>query len=1288
MEGSASTDSDGTIASYSWEVNGDVYTGVDAIITSTSLNVGDNIVTLTVTDDGGATHTDIMNINVMEVVNNADDICYADPITTGFDMGMMKIMYRNELPLRNQADDEKTLTDVVIITDIEGMGGDFMSDCGSDHNNTDGDDTDGGECTNYNNGIDMPMNSGMTFNGKTTTTTVVDDIESDDESNSVWSKTMFEMGFLEDYLYATYVKNGVLHSGKLKKCDNSCPTVSFKDPSYSVEEDIETIGGEEFVDTYIVLSRAVSYDVNVTYNTIDGDPSIGKPARVNDGDYRRKVNQYVVIPAGQTQVTLPIGIFNDAPIELDEHFFIQLSDPQPEGKVCLDENNRTQINILAQEDAPICFEDNFNNGLDDKWRVLRSRGGFIPHIVTANGDNRLRLTDKNTNLATTITKDYEFETSENLIIVEFDYYAYGGCGNQGGIGTYGADGIVNTLFNSTVGAEPTPGALGGSMGYAQNNSADGFEGGWLGLGIDEYGNFGNCNENREGGLADTSCDNGNGFSAQSYTNTAVIRGDGAGRNGYEFLQGVLLNTISGQTPVAAKRSDGLNDYSSGIYKMTIDARDSAHLWIRLERDQKDGNGYTVIIDQFDAKDSQYNQGITPEKVRYAISSGTGGGCNNHELNWIRLKGNCGIYGDAPTTGPFDAWDTFRNNSAQVPADKNISTKIVAKDFALILASLDETLTGYETKPGAGSNISVAIYKPGTLVPISNTVDFDANTSALITSDMFNLAQAYEEAVVGFKLCATNEVPQGNTGYLYRLWPVANCSGQVNDCTATTTGSPTWHICYSTDTFAVRPDRFDIDTLANPLKAGEDEPINYYALDGQGGNTIGYSQTENGSFEVVTALSPANAACVNQTIEKDSLITFTHGFHDGTATPTHFNTVGDFNLSIQEIAGSEFARVDADDTPSVKDPTRGDIGRLIEPKVIDNIHIVPSGFTLTTTFEDANTANNFTYLHDITGTVKTMAADLKINVQAIIADGSPAENYESSCYADITDLKVDYNYTDITPADTLTILQYNKVDAPTASGTDSIDTNTGLDNNHGDFTIQNFPATLFEDGNAGQADINLDINFDRTRNNPVNPFTLRINDVNLTDDSEVTSTQAVNQTANYFFARANASQDIYQAVGTTINTPILVELYCDLWVGCSALGIDTTGGQTDDNKWWVSRNHSETNGDGNITLQKGSLVGSSWSVDTDVSIETNGEDNTIDVTAGNAPIPTTVDINLNTLTSTSTNEWLIYNKYSGVSDPTPFYQVEFLSTSGWAGVGDTGHVLDINASSTKTKRLNW
>jgi hypothetical protein len=78
LDGSGSSDSDGTVTAYSWLVDGSTYTGVSPIITG--LTEGTYTAVLTVTDNEGATDTDEMQITVTSSSPPADFTC-ANPRT-------------------------------------------------------------------------------------------------------------------------------------------------------------------------------------------------------------------------------------------------------------------------------------------------------------------------------------------------------------------------------------------------------------------------------------------------------------------------------------------------------------------------------------------------------------------------------------------------------------------------------------------------------------------------------------------------------------------------------------------------------------------------------------------------------------------------------------------------------------------------------------------------------------------------------------------------------------------------------------------------------------------------------------------------------------------------------------------------------------------------------------------------------------------------------------------------------------------------------------------------------
>ncbi len=137
----------------------------------------------------------------------------------------------------------------------------------------------------------------------------------------------------------------------------------------------------------------------------------------------------------------------------------------------------------------------------------------------------LQLTDASTNQRGAMIFDRALPSRAG-ISVDFDQAQYGGTGNADGMSFFLTDGSR---------ALTRKGADGGSLGYAQRSQGavdtPGAPGGYLGVGIDSWGNFINDNESRGRGCVIPSP-----FPfATRIPNTVTLRGPGEGMLGYCFL---------------------------------------------------------------------------------------------------------------------------------------------------------------------------------------------------------------------------------------------------------------------------------------------------------------------------------------------------------------------------------------------------------------------------------------------------------------------------------------------------------------------------------------------------------------------------------------------------------------------------------------------------------------------------------------------------------------------------------------------------------------------------------
>ncbi|GAA4736348.1 hypothetical protein GCM10025783_03090 [Amnibacterium soli] len=156
--------------------------------------------------------------------------------------------------------------------------------------------------------------------------------------------------------------------------------------------------------------------------------------------------------------------------------------------------------------------------------------GCALSTADAAGQGVLRLTGSGTYLAGSVFSTAGVPLAQGLDIT-FDSYQYNGSG---------ADGIsfVLAATDPTAPAAPaTGGAVGEGLGYATANGVRGVANGYLGLGVDVYGNFAQTGSNTANGCGQNS-------TPPRTPNAITVRGPGDGTSGYCVLGSPLV--VSGK----------------------------------------------------------------------------------------------------------------------------------------------------------------------------------------------------------------------------------------------------------------------------------------------------------------------------------------------------------------------------------------------------------------------------------------------------------------------------------------------------------------------------------------------------------------------------------------------------------------------------------------------------------------------------------------------------------------------------------------------------------------------
>ena len=296
-------------------------------------------------------------------------------------------------------------------------------------------------------------------------------------------------------------------------------------------------------------------------------------------------------------------------------------------------------------------------------------------IKDNNGDGYLRLTSNLPYQRGFIYNEDIRIPSTNGLKIEFEYFTY----SPSGTPSFGADGICFFLFDANV-LETTGfkiGGFGGSLGYAQYHKKDvptssgpievhaaGVTGGYLGIGLDEYGYFARDEEGRQPQI-------GAGKQPSPQRGSIAIRGKGNGDEekpgNYPLLAYQRTESLLPSFNLVGNSNVRQPDPNNASYRKAI---------IILEPNPN--GGYNISVDIVLGGTPQITRRVinqfhyaeaAPEKLGYGISSSTGNNVNYHEIRNLKID----LYDDKPI-GISDEANTSTNVSVGIPVKDNDVSK--------------------------------------------------------------------------------------------------------------------------------------------------------------------------------------------------------------------------------------------------------------------------------------------------------------------------------------------------------------------------------------------------------------------------------------------------------------------------------------------------------------------------------------------------------------------------------------------------------------------------------------
>ncbi len=279
--------------------------------------------------------------------------------------------------------------------------------------------------------------------------------------------------------------------------------------------------------------------------------------------------------------------------------------------------------------AQFTITENFKGSSTGSNIILGGKGTGKENAYLTSGNNYgsgdpvnqgwLRLTEAVGNRAGYAYIDKSFPATMGVSI-EFEYKAW-----RNNDDTFqGADGFSVFLFNAT--SSFNIGGYGGSLGYANYNNTSGLAGAYLGIGIDEYGNFATPGDGRNGGVSNLQ------------PNSITLRG--SEKSKWKYLTSYQLQTSpsnNGDTSMDWNTTTSTRPTDSQFYRKVkilitpTGTTNSPKYHIAVYWTTTPGGAYqTKPLLEYDTTEQ------IPDKLKLGFAASTGGGFNYHEIRNVLI----------------------------------------------------------------------------------------------------------------------------------------------------------------------------------------------------------------------------------------------------------------------------------------------------------------------------------------------------------------------------------------------------------------------------------------------------------------------------------------------------------------------------------------------------------------------------------------------------------------------------------------------------------------------------